>query len=143
MPEEVTDVGRLEAADWLRRAASWWLVTQSGRVEGLSMTHSCCSVIPYRNCRCRKEVGDAVLGGAEPGDEVGFEGATDRGDFLDGFDYGGDEAGVVEGEDAAGSECCGVSDGHKFGKTFCTSWARKPRVVPCAGLIDVGVGDGV
>ena len=23
VPEEVTDVGRLEAADWLRRAASW------------------------------------------------------------------------------------------------------------------------
>ena len=40
---------------------------------------------------------------AEPGDQVGFEGAGDGGDFLDGFDEVGREAGVVEGVVAVGA----------------------------------------
>ena len=45
-----------------------------------------------------EEIGDAVGGGGEPGDEVGFEGAGDGGDSLNCFDHRRDEARVVEAE---------------------------------------------
>ena len=76
---------------------------------------------------------DAVGGGAEEGDEVGVEGAADRGDFLDGFDDGGDEAGVVERRVPPGVSGVASVTVTRLGKSFCTSWAMKPRVVPCDG----------
>ena len=42
LPEEVTDVEELAAADWPNRAASWDLVRQSGEESvGLSVMQSC------------------------------------------------------------------------------------------------------
>ena len=41
VPEEVTDVGRLEAVDWLNRAANWGFVRQIGEeLVGLSVMQS-------------------------------------------------------------------------------------------------------
>ena len=44
-----------------------------------------------------EEIADAVGGGGEPGDEVGFESAGDGGDFFDGVDDGGYQWAILEG----------------------------------------------
>ena len=77
---------------------------QSGEVSvGLSVMQSFWRVGFVEVADVGEEVGDAVGGGAEPGDEVGFEGVGEGGDLLDGFDEVGRQAGVVEGVVAVGA----------------------------------------